>query len=134
MLPRKHGRRYEDSRLLARENALHHGTQRDLGLAEANVAAQQAVHRPVGLHIVLDLGNAAELIVGLLVGKILLKLALPRVIRREGVALDLGALGIQLDETLGRPPSRPPLSRGSPRRRACSAARARCRRRRCIWR
>ena len=65
-------------------------------------AAQQAVHRPVGLHIVLDLGNAAELIVGLLVGKILLKLALPRVVRREGVALDLGALGIQLDETLGK--------------------------------
>ena len=102
MLPRKHGRRYEDSRLLARENALHHGTQRDLGLAEANVAAQQAVHRPVGLHIVLDLGNTAQLIVGLLVGKILLKLTLPRVIRREGVALDLGALGIQLDETLGQ--------------------------------
>ena len=102
MLPRKHGRRYEDRRLLARENALHHGTQRDLGLAEANVAAQQAVHQPVGLHIVLDLGNAAQLIVGFLVGKILLKLTLPRVIRREGVALDLGALGIQLDETLGK--------------------------------
>ena len=102
MLPRKHGRRYEDRRLLAREDALHHGTQRDLGLAEANVAAQQAVHRPVGLHIVLDLGNAAELIIGLLVGEILLKLPLPRVVRREGVALDLGALGVQLDETLGQ--------------------------------
>lgn len=68
MLPREYGRRYEDRRLLARENALHHGTQRDIGLAEADITTQQAVHRTVGLHIVLNLGNAAQLVVGLLVG------------------------------------------------------------------
>ncbi len=67
MLPREHGRRHEDRRLLAREDALHHGAQRDLGLAEADVAAQQAVHRPVGLHILLDLRDAAQLILGLLI-------------------------------------------------------------------
>ena len=102
MLPREYGRRYEDRRLLARENALHHGTQRDLGLAKADIAAQQTVHRAVGLHIVLNLGNAAQLVVGLLVGEILLELTLPRVIRREGVALDLGALGIEPDQPLGQ--------------------------------
>ena len=45
MLPRQHGRRYKDGRLLARKDTFHDRAQGDFGLAKANVAAQQAVHR-----------------------------------------------------------------------------------------
>ena len=102
VLAREHGGRHEDGRLLAREHALHHRAQRDLGLAEAHVAAQQAVHRAVGLHIHLDLRDAAQLVLGLLIGEGVLKLALPRIVRGEGEALDLGALGVKLDQALGQ--------------------------------
>ena len=102
VLARKHGGWHKDGRLLAREHALHHRAQRDLGLAEAHVAAQQTIHRPIGFHVHLDLRNAAQLILGLFVWEGILELALPRVIRWEGKAFELRALGIQLDKALGQ--------------------------------
>ena len=88
--------------LLAREDALHDRAQGDLGLAEAHVAAEQAIHRTVGFHILLDLLNAAELILGLVERERLLELALPDVVRWEGEALQPGALGVQLEQTGGQ--------------------------------
>ena len=101
MLLGQDGRRHQDRHLLAVQDALHRGAERDLRLAEADVAAEQSLHRGRGLHIPLDLGDAAELVVGLGVGEALFKLLLPRRIRREGEAGQALARGIELDEALG---------------------------------
>ena len=50
-------RRDEDRDLLAVLDRLERGPQRDLGLAVADVADDQPVHRPAGLHVGLDLGR-----------------------------------------------------------------------------
>ncbi len=44
-------RRHEHHHLLAAARRLDRGAQRDLGLAVADVAADQPVHRPLGLHV-----------------------------------------------------------------------------------
>ena len=91
----------QDRALLAAHHALERRAQGDFGLADADVAAQQAVHRPGLFHIVLDLGGGGQLVGGLLIGKALLKIALPGIVRREGRALGLFAAGVQLDELPG---------------------------------
>ncbi len=101
MLLREHRSRHEDGGLLAVEHAFHHRAQGDLGLAEAHVSAEETVHRDGGFHVALDLGRAAELIVGLRVAEVVLKLLLPLAVRREGVAGETLALGIEGDELLG---------------------------------
>ena len=78
MLLGQNGGRHQNGDLLAVENALHRRAQRDFGLAEAHVAAEQPVHRRGRLHVVLDLVDAAELIVRFGVFKALLELLLPR--------------------------------------------------------
>ena len=45
------------------------GAQRDLGLAEADVAADQPVHRLAGAEIGEDVGDRAVLVLGLLIGE-----------------------------------------------------------------
>ena len=102
MLLRQHGRRHEDGDLLSVEHGLHGRAQRDLGLAEADVAAQQTVHGLRRLHVRLDLLDAAQLIVRLGVGEVVLELRLPRRVGREGVAHAALALGIELDEPGGK--------------------------------
>ena len=92
----------EDGDLLGVHDRLHGGAKGDLGLAEADVAAEQAVHRAGGLHIPLHLGDAAELIVGLGKGEVILKLALPRRIGGKGEACAALALGIELDQAVGQ--------------------------------
>ena len=56
VLLREHRRRHEDGHLLAREHGEEGRAHRHLGLAEADVAAHQPVHRPpapqVGEHVV----------------------------------------------------------------------------------
>ena len=47
-------RRREHQHLLAVVGGLERGAQRDLGLAVADVAADQPVHRALGLHVGLD--------------------------------------------------------------------------------
>ena len=98
MLLGKHRRRNEYRRLTVIENALHRRAKGDLGFAVADVAAQKTVHRRRRLHIGLYLGDAAQLIVGLRVAEVILKLALPGRIGREGVAGNAGALGVELYE------------------------------------
>ena len=69
VLARQQRRRHHDGDLLAVHGGDEGGAQRHLGLAEADVAADQPVHRPAGIEIVEHRGNRGELIVGLLVGK-----------------------------------------------------------------
>ena len=98
VLPRQDGSGHQHSALLAIQHALKDRPQGDLRFAKAHIAAQQPVHGGGLLHIVLDLLDAAQLIVGLLVFKALLKLGLPVAVRAKGKALYSAALGIQLDE------------------------------------
>ncbi len=76
------------------------GPQGDLRLAKAHIAADQPVHDPVRLHILLRVCNRIQLVLGLLVGEHLLKLPLPDGIRREGVSLLLLPLCVQLHQVL----------------------------------
>ena len=66
--------------------ALNAAAQRHLGLAVADVADDQPVHRPAGLHVGLDLGGGAQLVERLLVGERGLQLLLPGRVGREGEA------------------------------------------------
>ena len=81
MLLGKHRGRNQNCRLLAVQDALHHRPQRNFGFAEADVAAQKPLHGSRRLHVVLDLRNCAQLIVGFRVFEALFKLLLPNGIR-----------------------------------------------------
>ena len=78
------------------------GAQRDLGLAEADVAADEAVHGLAGFEVLEDVGDGGELVVGLGIGEAGAEL-LPGVVvgRREDGALPERALGGDADEALG---------------------------------
>ena len=74
----------QDQHLLAVAGRLERGAQRDLGLAVADVAADQPVHRALGLHVGLGLLDRLELVVGLAVRERALELELPvGVLRRS---------------------------------------------------
>ena len=102
VLTGEHGGGHQNGGLFACKHAFHDCTQGNLGLTEANVTAQQAIHRARGFHIALDFFNAAQLIVGLVVGEGLLELALPDIVVREGEALEASTLSVELDESGGQ--------------------------------
>ena len=78
--------RHQHRDLLAGLDGLERGPDRHLGLAEADVAAEEAVHREVGLHVLLDVADGVELVRGLDEGEAVLQLALPRRVVAEGEA------------------------------------------------
>ena len=65
MLLREHGCRGDHDRLRAAAHRLEGRADRDLGLAEPDVPADQAVHRAHRLHVALGLGDRPELVPGL---------------------------------------------------------------------
>lgn len=65
----QNGGGHQHGHLLAVHHRLEGGAQRHLSLAIAHIAAHQAAHRFGALHVGLDLGQRAELVVGLLVGE-----------------------------------------------------------------
>ena len=75
--------RHKHGDLLAVLHRLERGAHRDLGLAVADVAADQPVHRHRPFHVVLDLVDGAELVRRLHVRKCVLEFALPRRVRGE---------------------------------------------------
>ena len=87
--------------LLAVLRCLEGSAQCDLGLAEAHVSAQQAVHRLGGLHVGLDILDGSRLVGRYLVGEALLHLTLPGRVRREGKAARGGAARVQVDKIEG---------------------------------
>ena len=95
------GRRHQHGHLLGIADGLESSPDGHFRLAEAHVAADEAVHRAVVLHILLD-----RLRRPLLVGRILVheggfELFLEVGVGREGEALRGPALRIELDEFLG---------------------------------
>ena len=69
VLAREQGRRRDDHGLLAVDRGGEGGAQRNLGLAETDVAADQPVHRPAGGEIVERRLDRALLVRRLLIGK-----------------------------------------------------------------
>ena len=100
MLPGEDGRGHEYGDLHTVGNALEGRAQRDLGLTEADVAAEQAVHRDGALHIALDLGDRLQLAVGLSVFELRLELLLQFVVGRERMPLHPLAGGVERDQLL----------------------------------
>ncbi len=98
MLAREQRRRNEHHRLLAVLHRLERGAHRDLGLAVADVAAHEPVHRDRPLHVRLDLLDRAQLVGRLFEGERLLHLALPRCVDGERVAGRGQALAVEHDE------------------------------------
>ena len=84
MLPRQQRRRHHHRDLRARHRGDERGAQRDLGLAEADIAADQPVHRPARRQILQHIGDGARLVLGL--GE-----------REAGAELVPGALGRRHD-------------------------------------
>ena len=82
VLARQQRRRHHDGDLLAVHRRDEGGAQRHLGLAEADVAADQPVHRPAGAEIVEHGVDRGLLVVGLLVGKAGAELVVERRARR----------------------------------------------------
>ena len=69
MLAGEQGGRADQRDLIARHRRDERGAQRHLGLAEADVAAHQPVHRLAAPQIVEHLGDRPVLVVGLLIGE-----------------------------------------------------------------
>ena len=99
--------RHQHRHLLAVAGGFEGGPQRHLRLAEADVAAEQAVHRPRGFHVGFDLLDGAELVGSFLVREGHLELRLPGAVGWEGVALGDLAPGVDLDQLAGHLRHRP---------------------------
>ena len=78
------------------------GAHGQLGLAVADVAADEPVHRPGALHVALDLGERRQLVGRFLVGEGSLELGLPVGVGRKGDAWLGLAQGLQLDHVAGQ--------------------------------
>jgi hypothetical protein len=101
VLAGEQGRGHQHGRLLVVLDRLEDGAHRDLGLAEADVGAHQAVHRPRQLHVGLHVLDRLGLVGRQRVGEELLHLALPLGVGAEGVAHRDGALPVEVDQLLG---------------------------------
>ena len=101
-------RRGEHQHLLAVGRGLERGAQRDLGLAVADVAADQAVHRARRLHVGLDLLDRLALVGRLGPRERVLEVALPVAVGLERVAAAAAALGVQVEQLAGQLAGRAP--------------------------
>ena len=77
------------------------GAERDLGLAEADVAADEPVHRPRGLEVAVDVVDGARLVGGLVEGEGRLEGAVVVVGRRERMPGQRRALGVEAQQLVG---------------------------------
>ena len=93
--------RHEHQHLLAGVGGLEGGAQRDLRLAVADVAADQPVHRALGLHVPLDLLDRLALVARLRVGEGGLEVAQPVRVGREREAAAVAALGVEVEQLAG---------------------------------
>src|SRR5215210_3031636 len=114
------GRRGEHHGLLAGERGLEGGPYGYLRLAEANVTADQTVHRIRPLHIRLDGGYGRLLIWGLLEREALLELLLPLPVLGESEAGGRGPRRVKPQELAGQrlDPLADPVGNLRPRRAA----------------
>ena len=101
VLKREHGGGRENGDLFAVAKGFEGGAHGDLGLAEADVAAEEAVHRGEGLHVGFDFVDGRELVAGGGVFEGVFEFALPVGVRGKGEAFGDLALGVELEELFG---------------------------------
>ena len=116
-------RRHEDRGLAPVRDDLEHGAQRHLGLPEADIAAEQAIHRSLARQVALDGARRDGLIGRVLVGEGGFELALPLAIRGQR-SLVPGADAGPASRAVPRPVPRRQLRRAcagpsTPARRSC---------------
>ena len=91
-------RRREERYLIIVADTLEYRSYGDFRFPEADVAAQKSVHRNVGLHVLLDLGDAPRLIFRLLKLKKGFKILLQFRIGRKRMTFDLSSCVIKRDQ------------------------------------
>ena len=101
VLLREHRRRHEHQHLLAGDGDRERGAQRDLGLAEADVAADEPVHRARRLEVLLDRLDRARLVLGLAVRELRLEPLDPLLLDVVGDAGPRLALRVELQQLAG---------------------------------
>ncbi len=101
VLEGQHRRWHEHGGLLAVGRGLEGGAYGNLGLAEAHITANQAVHGLVALHVGLDGLGGRELVGRVLIDERGLQLLLQVAVGGIGKAFLLAAGGIQADEFAG---------------------------------
>ncbi len=101
MLKGQNRGRREERDLLAVHHRLEGAAHRHFGLAVADVAAQQAIHRRGRFHVALDVGGRGLLIDGQLVLEGVLEFLLPVRVGAEGMARNGFARGVELEQLLG---------------------------------
>ena len=93
--------RHENRHLFAVLDGFEGGAYRDLGFAEADIAANQAVHRHRLFHIGLDFVDGGQLVGGLLIREGVLEFLLPRGVRAERETFGALAGRVQAYQILG---------------------------------
>ncbi len=101
MLARQQRRRHHDRDLAAGHRRDKGGAQRDLGLAEADIAADQPVHRPARGHVGQGVGDRVQLVFGLGIGKARGEFLVEPFGRRHDLARPQLALGGDPDQLAG---------------------------------
>ena len=102
VLLREDRRRHEHQHLLAVDRDGERGAERDLGLAEADVAADEPVHRPRRLEVLLDRLDRARLVLGLAVRELGLEPLEPLVVDVVGDARPRLPLRVELQQLAGQ--------------------------------
>ena len=92
---------HQDRGLLAVLNGLESCAHGDLGLAVADVATYEPVHRDLFLHVDLDLIDTAQLVRGLDIDEGVLKLTLPRRVGSKGMTLGRHPSAVEPDQLTG---------------------------------
>ncbi len=104
VLERKDGGRHENGDLGTGVDRFEGGAHGDLSLAEADIAADEAVHGASRLHVGLHLVDGALLIGSLRVGKCLSQVAVPRAVLGVGAAPGGLPGGVELHQLKGHLP------------------------------
>jgi hypothetical protein len=104
MLARQQGCRHDDGDLGAAHRRHEGGAERDLGLAEADIATDQPVHRPGRGGIVDGISDRRLLIVGFIEAETGTELVIERVGGRHRLGVAELALGRHLQQLLGHVP------------------------------
>ena len=97
----QYGGRHKHCNLLIISHSFERGTDSNLGLAETNIAAHQAVHRHLTFHIGLDSLRGLHLVGRVLVHKRRLELLVHKRVGREGETFLRLALRVQFDKVFG---------------------------------
>ena len=96
----EHGGGHQHGHLGSAHHRLERGPERDFGLAVADIAADEAVHRARPLHILFHRPNGGQLVGGLDIGERCLQLLLPRRIGRKRTAFRDLASSVELQQLL----------------------------------